>query len=247
MRRLTTGAAEIDAGRLIADLNLGSRARDARPYTIANFVASADGRATVDDRSGGLGDDGDREIFRALRGVADAVLVGAGTLRAENYGRLVKDPSRRRRRQALGLAPEPIACTVTRSGAVPATIPLLAEPEARLIIFSAVPVTIPGAVASIETVLLDPSRLTMATVLEILRTRHGVRLLLCEGGPTLFSALLAERVVDELFLTLAPALTAGAGPTITAQRALGRRLALRLEWALQQGDSLYLRYSMPAN
>jgi riboflavin biosynthesis pyrimidine reductase len=242
LRQLLPEAGDVDAGELIAGLGLGARAPADRPYTVANFVASADGRATIDGRSRGLGDAGDKQIFRALRGVADGLLVGTGTLAAERYGRLVRDPAARRARERRGLAPEPVACVVTRHGELPSDIPLFAEPEARILIFSGAPVDLTGARAEVKVVRADPSELTMTNVLHQLRVTHGVRLLLCEGGPRLFGALLHERVVDELFLTLAPKLALGSGPGITAGLPLAGPAALRLETLLEGGGSLFVRY-----
>ena len=82
-------------------------------------------------------------------------------------------------------------------------------------------------------------------MLRRLRADYGVRALLCEGGPTLFGALLQEAVVDELFLTLAPKLAGGGrGPTITAGPGAGRSADLSLAWLLERNGSLYLRYSV---
>ena len=131
MRRLTPDPDDVDPVELIAGLGLGDLAGPELPYTIVNFVASADGRATVDGGSSGLGDggdSGDRAIFRALRGCADAVLVGTGTLAAEHYGRLVRDPPFVALRERLGLAPQPLAVTVTRRGRRPQA-PLLDDPD----------------------------------------------------------------------------------------------------------------------
>ncbi|MGP0050202.1 MAG: dihydrofolate reductase family protein [Solirubrobacteraceae bacterium] len=244
LRRLIADSGEVDVDRLIGGLDLASRAPERRPYTLVNFVASADGRATVHNRSGGLGDEGDRRVFRALRSVADAVLAGTGTLRAERYGRLIKDPERRRERELRGLAPEPIACTVTRSGVLATDIPLFAEPDARVVVFSAAPVDLGAARAAVEVVVSEPAELTMTAVLQALRGRYGVRLALCEGGPRLFAALLAEQLVDELFLTVAPKLAVGTGPAITDGPALPELTKLALAWALQSGDSLHLRYTI---
>jgi hypothetical protein len=81
----------------------------ARPRVLLNMVSTLDGRATIGGRSGPIGNRADRELFHALRSVVDAVLVGAGTARAERYGRLVREESVRERRLARGLAAEPLA------------------------------------------------------------------------------------------------------------------------------------------
>jgi 5-amino-6-(5-phosphoribosylamino)uracil reductase len=210
---------------------------------IVNFVASADGRATFGGRSGGLGDEGDREVFHALRQRVDAVLVGTHTLGVERYGRLVNSPEARERRQQAGRDPEPLACVVTRSGNVPFDIPLFAEPEARIIVFSPSEVDAGSCAANVEVVRLDPARLTFGTVLRYLHDHHDIRLLLCEGGPTVTGALLGEGLVDELFLTLVPKLTGGgSGPAITSGPELPEPAALTIGWALERAGTLYLRY-----
>jgi riboflavin-specific deaminase-like protein len=214
-----------------------------RPFTLVNFVATADGRAAFDGRSGPIGDRGDRELFHGLRERVDAVMAGTGTLRTERYGRMVRDPERRRRRVAAGLPPEPIACLVTRSGDVPTDIPLFAEPEARIVVFTPGELDTSMCAAQVDVVRLDPGELTMTTALRRLRSDHGVRLLLCEGGPTVFGALLQEDLVDELFLTISPKLAGGgSGPTITSGPALAELLSLELLWAIEHEGSLFLRY-----
>src|SRR4051794_23426086 len=84
-----------------------------RPYLGLNMVATADGKATIDGRSGPIGNPADRELFHQLRGRVDAVMAGAGTVRAERYGRIVKDEKRRERRAARGLEPDPLAVVVS--------------------------------------------------------------------------------------------------------------------------------------
>jgi 5-amino-6-(5-phosphoribosylamino)uracil reductase len=178
-----------------------------------------------------------------LRQQVDAVLVGTGTLRIERYGRLVRDPDARQRRAQRGIRAEPLACVVTRSGDVPTDIPLFAEPESEIVVFSPTEIELGECSADVEVVLLDPGQLTFVTVLRRLYEDHGVRSLLCEGGPTLFGALLQEGVADELFLTLAPKLTGGGrGPTITSGPELSEPAELTLVWVLERSGSLYLRY-----
>ena len=216
------------------------------PYVLANFVASLDGRATFQGHSGPLGDDGDHALFFALREMADAVLVGTNTLRAENYGRLLSRPERRERRTAAGRTPEPIACVVTRTGHLPTDIPLFAEPEQPIVVFAAVEIDLSGVAANVEVVHLEHGEMTLTTALEHLRSDHGVELLLCEGGPTLFGSMLHEEVVHELFLTLTPKLTGGgASPTITTGPELPTLAEVMTIWLLERSGSLYLRLALP--
>jgi len=202
--------------------------------------------ASFQGRSGALSDAGDREIFHALREQVDAVLAGTHTLATESYGRMIKSQDARARRAAAGRPAEPLACVVSSSGNVPLQIPLFAEPEARIIVFSPAPLDLSGTRAAVEYVRTDPlDRTPLASALRVLRSQHDVRTLLCEGGPTLMRSLLAERLLDELFLTLSPALTGGgSGPTISAGPPLSELAPLALRWVLRRGDALYLRYAI---
>ena len=83
----------------------------------------------------------------------------------------------------------------------------------------------------------------MTGALEVLHDRHGVRSVLCEGGPTLFGALLGEEAVDELFLSLAPRIAGGGeAPTIVEGMPLAELLELELVWVLEAEGELFIRY-----
>jgi riboflavin biosynthesis pyrimidine reductase len=244
-QRLHPDPATVDSAALLGDLRLGERAHDDRPWTITNFATTADGRATIDGRSGPIGDDGDMETFRRLRTQVDALLIGTRTLGIERYGRAVRRPRLRAAREALGLAPEPLVATVSRSGELPLEIPLFQEPAANVVVFAPPRTPEPACPACVTLVRLDPAELTLTTALRHLRVEHGVRSLLCEGGPTLMGALLHERLVDELFLTLAPRLAGGGnGPTMSSGSPLAEPAGLELVWALERSGSLFLRYAV---
>lgn len=245
LRRLHPDPAAVESGEQFADLGLTARAHDELPWTIANFASTADGRAAIDGRTRAIGDDGDMEVFRRLRTQVDAVLVGTRTIAIERYGRAVRRSELRALRTALGLAPEPLVATVSRSGELPLDAPLFAEPEARVVVFAPRGTSAPECAADVTVVPLDPAALTLTSALRTLRAEHGVRALLCEGGPTLMGALLHEGLLDELFLTLAPQLAGGgAAPTIASGPALATPAALDLVWALERAGSLYLRYAV---
>jgi 5-amino-6-(5-phosphoribosylamino)uracil reductase len=215
--------AEIDARSYVQSLELHPR-QDDRPYVLANFVASVDGHATVDQQSRKLSRSGDREMFYALRERVDAVLVGPRTLAAEHYKRMLPAQERRALRIDAGRPAEPLAVTVSRSGRVPRDIPLFADAPDRVLVFEGADTELPQ-------------------VLRTLRGEHGVETLLCEGGPTVFGALLAAGVVDELFLTLAPTLVGGAsGPAVVSGPPPEVPAQLELAGALEQNGTLFLRY-----
>jgi riboflavin-specific deaminase-like protein len=236
-------AAAGTVSELLAGFRPRERAPRARPYTYVNMVATVDGRVTLDGRSAALGDDADMQTLLELRTLADAVLIGGGTLRAEGYDRLVRDEERRARRRDAGQAEDPLAVVLSRGLDLPWDAGLFAAPAQPVVVYTEAAGDAPEVAAPVEVVRLPEA--TPATALADLRAARGVRALLCEGGPTLNRALLAARLVDELFLTVAPLLVAGeadrgivAGPLLDAP---GR---LRLRHVLRHGDELLLRYAV---
>jgi riboflavin biosynthesis pyrimidine reductase len=113
------------------------------------------------------------------------------------------------------------------------------------VVFGPLELELPEVEAQLDVVRLDRGELTLTTVLRRLRSEFGVRSLLCEGGPTLFNGLLQERLVDEMFLTLAPKLSGGgAEPAITSGPELPDLQTMSMVWALERDNSLYLRYRL---
>src|SRR5205823_8209545 len=102
LRRLLPEPGEVTAEEATTGLRLGELAPPDRPYLVLNMVSTLDGRITIDGRSGPIGGEPDREIFLGLRPQADAVMVGAGTIRTERYGRIIRQPELRERRIAEG-------------------------------------------------------------------------------------------------------------------------------------------------
>jgi riboflavin biosynthesis pyrimidine reductase len=233
--------APVGAAEAVENLRLWERPPvGERPRVFLNMVCTADGRASVGGRSGGIGNRADREMFRALRAAVDAVLVGAGTVRTERYHRLVRDEERRRLRRARGLAEEPLACIVSARLNLPADIPLLADPAARVVVLTPSPTEVvgtgdggggeaaagddergkaaagghaapPEGAAHVEYVrAARDGHLDLPAALAEVRDRWGVRTMLCEGGPHLNGELLAAGLVDEMFLSFAPLLAGGA-------------------------------------
>jgi len=216
------------------------QAPEERPFVYLNMVASADGRAAIEGRTRTLGSETDTLLLSELRALADAVLIGSGTLRAEGYGRLVGKPERVARREAAGRPPTPTAVLLSRSLDLPWDAGLFAAREQPVLVYTGSDREAPDVAAPLEVVRLPDA--TPEAALRDLRGR-GVRALLCEGGPTLNRALLAAGAVDELFLTLSPLLAGNAvAPRIVEGEDLPAPLALALEWVLHHDDELYLRY-----
>jgi riboflavin-specific deaminase-like protein len=211
-----------------------------RDVLVLNMVASVDGHTTRQGRSGGIrGGRGDRELFHALRAHADAILVGTGTLRAESYGRWIRDDGVQAIRDAAGLAAPPIGVTLTRRGDVPWDIPLFSG-ESRVLVYSGTELEVPAAVTA-EVEVVPMAGPEPAAVVADLRDR-GVRSILCEGGATLNGALLRAGVVDELHLAVAPQLVGGTDALPVAAGALAGDVALEPVDAYVCAGALLLRY-----
>ncbi len=238
--RLLPAGPPADAEDLLREARLGDSAPDDRPYLFMNFVESADGRATRDGSSRELGSDADLEMLLALRTIADAVLVGSGTIRVEGYGRLCGE-ERRARRAAAGQAPDPPLVIFSRRFDVPWDASLFEAAEQPILIYTAVPGEVPDVAAPVEVVLLEPY--SSAAALADLRAR-GVRALLSEGGPTLFRGLIGDGVVDELFLTLSPELVGGEEKRLIPGPPLDPVIELSLQWTLEAEGELFLRYRL---
>ena len=217
---------------------------------VLNMVATLDGRATLGGRSGPLSDDADRALFHGLRSVVDAVMAGAGTVRAERYGPIVRDPGTRRARLQRGLREQPLACVVSAGLGFPPDLPLLADPESEVAFLTPSQASLPASAARVEYVRAHTpdGSLDLPAALSELHDRLHVRTLLCEGGPHLNGELLSAGLVDELFLSVAP-LLAGEDPAderpplrILAGSDLDPPLALELLSALAHDSHLFLRY-----
>ncbi|HEX8067920.1 MAG TPA: dihydrofolate reductase family protein [Thermoleophilaceae bacterium] len=248
-RRLHPDPGELDAVEAASALRADASPPDDRPYLALNMVATADGRITIGGRSGPIGNDADRELFHELRAQVDAVMVGAGTVRTERYGRMVRDPDRRERRRAAGLDPDPLAVVVSARLALDADIPLLQDPDSRVLVHTASDAELEGHRARVEYLRADagdePGTLPLAPLMRELRAR-GVETVMCEGGAVLNAGLLAERLVDELFLSISPKLAAGAGPAVVAGPSLDPTVEMDLVSVLEAGGHLFLRYRIPA-
>ena len=219
-----------------------------RPHVAINMVSTADGRAAVAGRTTGIGTRTDRLLMRQLRAHADAVLSGANTVRAEDFLPTVPE-AYVARRLARGLAPQPAGVVVCGSGRVPRERRYFRRSDfARIVVTGTTGAQAldPAVAATDWIVVAGAETVDLAAALRVLRAEHGIRWLLCEGGPTLNYGLLAAGLVDELFLTLAPKLVAGSGPTIVEGPALPVDAPVRLHLLSlhTQSDELYLRYAV---
>jgi riboflavin-specific deaminase-like protein len=243
LRRLLPEPGKLTADELVGALRFWELAPAGRPYVAVNMVATVDGRASVGGRTAPISSVPDRQLFHALRTRVDAVMVGAGTVRTERYGRLVRDPPRREQRRAAGLDPDPLAIVVSGRLALPPDVPLLQDPEQRVVLVTASDGMIEGCAAQVE--YLRSSPVDLAAALATVRAEHGVRSILCEGGPHLNASLLTAGLIDELFLTTFTKLAGGAGAlTIVGDVPLGEPLGVELVWLLECAGELFARYAL---
>ncbi len=255
------------AARFGADLLIPLRPD--HPTIVANFVSTLDGVVAL-DRAGATGGreisggfEPDRFVMGLLRATADAVLIGAGTLRASRTHAWtpghVHPPSSTAYaslRRDLGLAPAPTTVLVTGSGDLDPDHPGLADSGVPVVIAT----TNRGARSLRElarrdhvevSVLAGDGRIPVGGLLDLVRDR-GFELVLSEAGPTLFGELLAARAIDELHLTLAPQIAGRAtlSPRLGLVEGVGFGPAIapwgRLRSVMRSADHLFLRYALDA-
>jgi len=220
---------------------------DDRPWVMANMVASADGAISIDGVSGGLGGDGDRLVFRAIRASCDWIVVAAGTASAERYGIPRPDSEVMRRRLATGRSPAARLAVVTASVSLDPKLPMFTDqrPDDQL------PLIVTGSNPPADRVAaigdraawahLDALRPTPEMVLAELRGR-GARVVLAEGGPSFNGQLVDAGVVDELCITVSPQLVGGTSPRIVNGAASSTPAELRLDRLLEHDGALFARY-----
>jgi riboflavin biosynthesis pyrimidine reductase len=213
LRRLLPEPGSLTADEALEQLRFAECASDARPFVAVNMVATVDGRASVDGRTAALSSVADRQFFHALRTCVDGVLVGAGTLRTERYGRLVRAAHRRDQRVANGLTPDPLAIVVSGSLDLPATLPLL-QGSHHASSSSPPPKRRWRAARRTSSICVRPRSISPQRS-RACAASTGMHSILCEGGPSLNTSLLAAGLLDELFLTIAPKLAGGSGALST--------------------------------
>ena len=211
---------DVDAAAVYAgDERAGPR------WVLINMITTVDGATAVAGRSGGLGGPADKRVFAAIRSVADVILVGAGTVRAENYG-----PVRAGARLAI------------------VTARLDLEPDARVFTGDDRPIVLTTSAADVD------RRAALERVAEVVVVNDGDHVdlraavakldgvIVCEGGPTINGQLIADDLADELCVSVAPLLAAGSSSRIAHGPDLEAPRHLRLARVLEEDGLLFLRY-----
>jgi len=182
-----------------------------RPWVAMSMVSSLDGATAVHGRSGPLGGEPDRAVFRAVRAVADAVLVAAGTVRTEGYGPVRLAAATRAARIVAGRS-DTAPRLVVVSASLDVDLDRAAEGPVRPLVLTTADAD-PGrrrtVEARAEVRAHGTGQVDLSAALAGLRA-DGVEVVVCEGGPTLNRALVADDLVDEWCVTLAPTIAGGA-------------------------------------
>jgi riboflavin biosynthesis pyrimidine reductase len=197
-----------------------------RPFVAANFAATVDGRATIAGVSGPIGSATDTAMLVGLRTRFEAVMIGAGTMRAERYG---------------GLPPGLLMVIVSGRLDLPWDAPLFTEGgSGGVLVFTASEVEPPQTATTVE-VVRHEGAVDLGEALRHLRQERQIKALLTEGGPRLHAQMQAAGLVDELFLTIAPKLAGGEAPRIV-EGVLPALAPLELAWLLEDDGELLARY-----
>jgi riboflavin biosynthesis pyrimidine reductase len=222
MRRLLPDPGPTTVSEQLETYRPWEEPREERPLVGMNFAATADGRATIEGRSGPIGSHTDTEMLVGLRTRFEAVMIGAGTMRVERYGPM-----------------KPLMVIVSGRLDLPWDAPLFTEPGEALI-FTASEAEPPQTECSLE-VVRHEGAVNLPDALRHLRRERGIRALLSEGGPHLHAQMQADGLVDDLFLTIAPKLSGGGAPRIV-EGALPEIAELELAWLLEEDGELFARY-----
>lgn len=217
---------------------------EAGPWVRAMMVTTLDGAAAgPDGLSGSVSSTADQLVFNAVRRYADVVLVGAQTIRAEQYSPMRAKPEDAVRRAEAGQSPAPVIAVVTGSLELPWELPVWSESTHRPIVLtreSADPERLRTAREHADVITLPA--VTPDLLLDALVAR-GLRRIVCEGGPNLLRDLLAADVVDEADITLSATFSGTENSPATAM--LPEVRGFRLEQVLEQDGFLMTRHLRP--
>ena len=215
----------------------------ARPWILTNMITSIDGAIDIDGISGPLGGPADKRVFRAIRAIPDVILVGAGTVIAENYRRAQTPPEIQELRVERGQRAVPRIAIVSGSLSIPLDHRVFDSSEPPMVITHAQsPITRRTKLAEVADVIVSgEDHVDLGSALEGLGDA-GAQIVLLEGGPTLNAAMIAKDLVDEMCVSVAPHVVGGTGARLTAGTHTATPRNMRLVQVLHQDGYLFCRY-----
>jgi len=225
-----------------------------RPFVRVNMVSTLDGAIAVGGRAGEISGPADRALFFVLRSLADLVLVGAGTVRAENYGPIKLSEDAQQTRVDRGQSPLPRLAVVTHRVDLDFGSRLFVGSSQRPIVIApggADPRALAEARLVADVITSGRETVDLPSALAKLGGQ-GIHNILCEGGPTLNESLVAASLVDEFCLTISLRIAPGAGDGLVRGwledhtpgligRPAGGLIGLGLVHLLEEEGSLFLR------
>lgn len=241
IRQLSAGNAALSDEEILDLYRVTDRSRQ---WVRVNFISSIDGAATSGGLSAGLGSPADLRVFDLLRRLCDVVVVGAGTVRAEGYGAMRLEAPASRWRRAHGLPEHPVFAIVSAGLNLDPSTPIFTDAPVRPIVVTTedAPQERADAFAEVADV-VRAGRSRVDTVrMRTLLDERGLSQVHCEGGPSLFGDLIRDDTVDELCLTLGPALEGPGAPRIVGGDPAAHRRGMDLAHVLESKGMLLLRY-----
>lgn len=212
------------------------------PWVMLCMIATVDGAVTVEGRSGQLGGPADWAVLSALRGCADAIVVGAGTARTEDYGPPTVAGDVRERRLLRGQRPEPLLAVVSARGDLDPSARLFSGPEpTRLYLAAGAAPERRRSLDSVADVRTAGEYSVEASAVVDDLAAEGRSLILLEGGPRLNNSFAAADLIDEACITRSPLLATG-GPGILEGDPLPAALDLHLDRLLVADGMVFARY-----
>ncbi|MEV8017133.1 pyrimidine reductase family protein [Streptomyces sp. NPDC086554] len=212
----------------------------------ANMVSTLDGAAQHDGRSQPISSATDMRVFGTLRGIADAVVVGAETVRQEGYRPPRAREAFAERRAAAGQAVAPAIAIVTASLDLDFSLPLFAEPLVPTLVVTgaAAPAERIAAAEKAGAVVVTAGDGAGAEPRRVVRAlaERGLTRLLTEGGPRLLGQFVAAGVLDELCLTVSPMVAAGDAQRIAGGPSMAVPERFELASVLEEAGFLFTRY-----
>jgi riboflavin biosynthesis pyrimidine reductase len=238
MRRLYPTARSIDSSAELEGEYLVTADRHVR----ANFVITLDGAVELGGRSSPLSSEADQAAFMAMRAVADVIMVGAGTVRDEHYGPVRFDSAVEVRRQARQQAPVPALAIVTnRANLDPSARVFTGDNKVLVLTCAAAAKQRPDLTAVAELIACGDESVDLGIAVEELYAR-GLGRILCEGGPTLFRALLNAGLIDEFCCTTSPRLAGPGHRGLLGDQTISSPIGLTLSAVLEGDGMLLARY-----
>lgn len=235
IRQLLPGPAVFESDEELEEFYALPQGRHLR----ANFVVSIDGAVEIDGRAGPLGAPADRSAFMAMRAVADAVLVGAGTARIERYGAVVLAEEIKQRRRSRGQEPVPPLVVVSRRGLLSAEDRLFSNGYRPTVVTTSSALAAHESLTAVADVMeCGTDEVDLGKAIDLL-AEQGWKRILCEGGPSLLSSLLTVDLVDQMCVTFSPVIAGPKRLHLSGDKALAQPSRFRLQ-GLLEGDGLLM-------